>query len=349
MSGLVLLCVGPRFTTDVNSLGGTTKSFETFLSFLENEQVVHTVIPSNQYDGFAAGLKNTLYAISECVRHVRQSNCLFLSGSVGGALVLAPLLNLLARWYNVQFAYRMFGGDIGHIYNSANWVVEKLLKVGILKAAPLFLQTKALVDQFQKECACVCYLPTSRPKPLYIKPKGEYRKRILFIGQIRKEKGVDLVLEFRQKHLNNYVVDLYGPIIDDEYVKLDEDAGYQGALQPEQLSVTLEKYDLLVLPTFYPGEGYPGVLIEANQHGLPVISTLWQNIPEIVNVKKSGLLVPANDFKAFEAAILAVTDVEFQEMSQYSLEWSEQFDSNCVYKQLLSDLKKYREAKQCVA
>ena len=38
---------------------------------------------------------------------------------------------------------------------------------------------------------------------------------------------------------------------------------YKGAVQPQDIYNVLSASDVLVLPTYYPGEGYPGIIIEA--------------------------------------------------------------------------------------
>ena len=42
----------------------------------------------------------------------------------------------------------------------------------------------------------------------------------------------------------------------------------------------LWEYDCLVLPTFHPGEGYPGVIAEAFVHEIPVITTIGWRYPK---------------------------------------------------------------------
>ena len=70
---------------------------------------------------------------------------------------------------------------------------------------------------------------------------------------------------------------------------------------------TLQVADVFVLPTFYPFEGQPLVLLEALAAGVPVVSTFHAGIPETVRNEKEGLLVPANDPPALAGAIRQAT------------------------------------------
>jgi glycosyltransferase involved in cell wall biosynthesis len=53
------------------------------------------------------------------------------------------------------------------------------------------------------------------------------------------------------------------------------------------------EYVVLLLPTYHASVGYPAVVLEAYAAGIPVISTRWRSIPEIVIDGETGLLVSA--------------------------------------------------------
>ena len=59
----------------------------------------------------------------------------------------------------------------------------------------------------------------------------------------------------------------------------------------------------MILPTYHVGEGYPGIIIEAFSIGMPVISTYWNSIPELISHNKNGLLVPIKDLDSLVNSI----------------------------------------------
>jgi glycosyltransferase involved in cell wall biosynthesis len=61
--------------------------------------------------------------------------------------------------------------------------------------------------------------------------------------------------------------------------------------------------DIFVLPTRYPPEGQPLVVLEAMGAGLPVVSTRWSGIPDTVEDECEGLLVEPGDERALAAAL----------------------------------------------
>ena len=72
------------------------------------------------------------------------------------------------------------------------------------------------------------------------------------------------------------------------------------------LSLAYADADLFVLSSLW--EGLPYVILEAMSHGLPVVSTNVDGIPEAVTDGESGLLVPARDPAALAEVIARLLD-----------------------------------------
>ena len=60
----------------------------------------------------------------------------------------------------------------------------------------------------------------------------------------------------------------------------------------------LSSYHVMLFPTYWKGEGFPGVLIDAFISGLPVIATDWAYNKEIVNHGETGFIIPTRDSEA---------------------------------------------------
>lgn len=141
--------------------------------------------------------------------------------------------------------------------------------------------------------------------------------RILFVGYIRPEKGIEYLLDAvsQLRHDGPWELEIVGPDQFPAYRrKLDERAaalkiqtrvrwtGYVPFGEP--LFDRMRAADIFVLPTL--SEGTPHVLVEARASGLPSISTTVGGVPTTVTHGMDALLVPPKDSRALARAMQRV-------------------------------------------
>lgn len=134
-------------------------------------------------------------------------------------------------------------------------------------------------------------------------------KFITFVGQLEKRKGIKFLLEawksINEKHsdtvllligkgpMQGFIEDFINSNNLNSQVKL---LGFRNDIP----SILLQSY-LLTLPSLYEGFGY--VLVEAMAARIPTVSTNVSSIPEIVQDKLTGLLVPIENPQKIAEAI----------------------------------------------
>jgi len=192
----------------------------------------------------------------------------------------------------------VFGGaldiELAEMHRLARW----LFAAGFT-AECILVETRAQLA-FVQACfpyaRCLWY-PNSRPVS---DAPGEERRprkahRFVFIGQVKPSKGLrEIIAASCELSEQEVEIDVFGPLQDG--MKLEEfkscgRVNYRGVLDPDEVATTLRTYDVVLLPTHHYGEGYPGIILEAYAAGIPVISTRWRAIPEIIEDGVSGLLV----------------------------------------------------------
>ncbi len=147
------------------------------------------------------------------------------------------------------------------------------------------------------------------------------RIRLLFVGFIRPEKGLEYLVRALPLIQSDRPVDLaiVGPaeqfkaektrlerIIDE--LGLAERVSWEGyAAFGAPLFGQLDRSDILVLPSL--SEGTPRVLVEARARSVPVVSTTVGGIPTSVTDGVDGLLVPPTDPPALAAALSRLINV----------------------------------------
>jgi glycosyltransferase involved in cell wall biosynthesis len=72
--------------------------------------------------------------------------------------------------------------------------------------------------------------------------------------------------------------------------EFDQAVDYLGFVSGEGKERALQQCDLFCFPTYYLGENQPVNLIEAMAHGLPIITTRWRSLSEMLPVDYPGLV-----------------------------------------------------------
>lgn len=170
----------------------------------------------------------------------------------------------------------------------------------------------------------VMFLPNFKPvNRVYLKEQQRLNNdkfRFVFVSSIIHEKGVTLILEAVEKlslesdFAEKFTVDFWGPFESEQYKYFFEQAIsgkeyclYKGYLNifgsPHESYSVLSEYDCFLFPTFYRGEGFPGVLLDASIAGLPVIASNWNMNSEIITDGKNGLIIETNNVEALSDAM----------------------------------------------
>lgn len=301
-----ILLIGPLTNVQANLIGGATISFGYLIDYLNRTDEVFTVVNTKKYPVGIFRVLNPIYLLLKVMAYLVKVDVLFLNSSRGGTKYLAPFLFLLAKIFHKKFIFRPFGGDIKDYTAKYNKIQKWIFKQTVLKADIFFLQTKKLIQYYSKYNANTIQLPTSRDNPSSTLLRGDrpFKKRFIYLGFVNEAKGIDHILEAALELGEAYTLHIYGPIKQEKYKQVFKSGEtYQGVLSKEEVLKTLRAYDVLLLPTFYEGEGYPGAIIEAYSLGLPVISTDWKAIPEIIKHQKTGCIIKPKSTNELVSAI----------------------------------------------
>lgn len=191
--------------------------------------------------------------------------------------------------------------------------------------------------------------------PQISKPKDTLR--FVFLSRIMAEKGCNEILE-AAKLLNEwgmqdrYIVDFYGKVADDFRTTFEEgisrlsNVKYQGFLDMRQKEGydKLATYDMLLFPTYWRGEGFAGIFIDAFVSGLPMIITDWAHNSQFVKEGETGLFIPVHDAKALAHKMKECIEGQYDiwKMKQYCQIEAKNYDvRNIISEELLREIELY--------
>jgi glycosyltransferase involved in cell wall biosynthesis len=89
----------------------------------------------------------------------------------------------------------------------------------------------------------------------------------------------------------------------------DAAISYVGFVSGRQKDQLLEEADVFLFPTRYHGENQPVNLIEAMAYGLPIITTRWRSLPEMLPLDYPGLVKDQNSGE-IAAALIKILPIE---------------------------------------
>jgi len=288
-------------------------------------------------------LRQAWHVLNQFRKLIKTVDHALVFGSNGFIFSMTPLLQFLARRAGKKFYVRVCGGSIDQFAEKLNPIARWLLYRTLRNSDGVAVQTQYLQSRLQPILGDKVFsAPGQRYIPdLPVKPArdpADSKLRLIFVALVREDKGIFVLLQsLRDLHASGIDVhcDIYGevwPACEERFRREVADvpnADFRGYLEPKDVIPTMYQYDALVLPTYYQGEGHPGVLIEAMMAGTPAISTDFRSVPEVVEHGVTGLLVPPQDSAAIGSAItkLAAEPHLLQQMSHNCVEHRSRFDA----------------------
>lgn len=173
-------------------------------------------------------------------------------------------------------------------------------------------------------------LPNSKPLNILAESQvvvknNDLPYKLCTFSRISEAKGIELAIQVVDK-INSDVgkllvtLDIYGkPDSDyeDRFTQIMSNASkaikYYGIVPFDQSTNVLKKYFLLLFPTTFYGEGFPGTILDAYAAGLPVIASSWKFNAELVVEGKTGFIYdykkPEKLYQTIMKAVLIASEV----------------------------------------
>lgn len=351
-----LLVVGPQ----PPPMGGGTVSVLVFLDELARYTSIRTTLvdtspPSDYSKKRMTGLnleklRRTILIVGQYAREIRISNAVLVFANARFASTIVPLLLLLARWHHKPFYIKPIGGDLDLCLAARRKPFRKCLLNVLCSVDGVLAQTRHLQAALtQLGCTNTYCVPGYRSLPRDMPPpnRGSEELRLVFLSQIMREKGPLILLEALRilalEDDGKVTCDFYGPVYEEDreeflrQLEATPGARYCGVVEVGTGSRLIASYDALVLPTYFVREGHPGVIIEAMQAGVPVISTQHRAIPELITDGENGFLVPIRDSHTLAKMIRQIaSDRRLREqMGRANHRRGQEFRSDVVVPQML--------------
>jgi glycosyltransferase involved in cell wall biosynthesis len=287
------------------------------------------LVPQPAYSSMLRAQPHGLAIVNAYARTLRRADVVF----VRGMPPYSAFLYLLAAWYRRRPVHWIVGNPIALLWAHrgsfdcpvVDWIgcayayAERLTtRAGRWLTSGAFLcNGRELADMYASPRTQAVISTTITKDDFFVREDTCQSNpvRLLFLGFVRPEKGLDYLLEAlpRLRCGRPWRLTIAGPWEHNDGYKPRLDAligrlgigdhiGWEGYV-PHGPAVTryYREHDIFVLPSV--GEGTPRVLVEARANSLPLVATRVGGIPLSVSDGRDGLLVPPGNADALAAAI----------------------------------------------
>lgn len=272
---------------------------------------------------------NPIKLIIEIKSIIQQCNNVVIMPGRRGLKILFPYYKFIGKKYKTRLHYLVVGGWLPKFLQHNKKYIKLLSEID-----GLYVQTQRVKDELNEMgLSNVSILPNFRRfDGNYVKNKhvNNYLKLVYF-SRIIKEKGVEIAIDAVKNINSKYkqhkvTLDIWGPIgekYEDEFFEIMNSVNnysitYKGFLEPNKIYDTLSNYDIMVFPTYYQGEGFPGAILDAYISGIPVIASDWQDNAEFIEPDITGFLFEAKSSVDFEKVLNNILDNKLHDLEKMS-------------------------------
>jgi glycosyltransferase involved in cell wall biosynthesis len=255
---------------------------------------------------------------------------IIISLTTKSSFILLRLFKFLNYSQLKKITYFTIGGNLGDFIKD-----KKNYQLILLKLKSILVQGKMISKKLDNFGIIknVIVIPNFKVK---VEIQNIDRKRVLnffYLGTITKSKGIFELMEVFEKIssvTSEVELHFYGPLdLDQEgkelfQTKLKDNLniqykGYLKILNNEIVAYEiLSEYCAMVFPSYYPGEGFPGVFLDAFNVGMPVIASDWNMHTEVIKDGYNGKIVATKNSSELEKAMMWFVE-NFQTEEYYTM------------------------------
>ena len=244
--------------------------------------------------------------------------------------VLRDIAILLStRWLFDAVIFHFHAGGLSELYPSLPPLVKPLYRLAYGSPTLAILPSSLVVGDGEflgaARNAVVPY-GIADPGPEFATERtASGPVRLLFVAALRESKGVDVLVEAaarlvdRGHDIEVYLVGGFASAEDERRITslieargLADRVRLPGVLTGDTKERAYAEADVFVFPSFYESETFGLVLVEAMTHRLPIVTTRWRGIPNVVDDACARLVEPRDVGAVVEALEPLIVDPDLR-------------------------------------
>lgn len=278
-----------NFSGKTPKMGGQTVKTHNTYRALEETYGAENICCVNTYDWkkkHVSGMMGVVKLFTQC------ENIIMLPAE-NGLKVFSILFSALNLIFKRNLYYVVIGGWLPSFISKNMYLLNKLKNF-----KGIYVETQSMVDALNKiGLDRVKIIPNFKYIEILNVDKVEQHTvplKLCTMSRVMPEKGIERAIKATIQANNElgkigYSLDIYGQVSADYEKKFEsliknspEYIRYAGVVSSNETVKYLKDYYLLLFPTYYSGEGFPGTFLDSFAAGVPVIATDWKYNKELV-------------------------------------------------------------------
>ena len=287
-----------------SGIGGIAQHVQGLTKFLQNEgHQVEIMSSENTFTIPIKGLKNPSFMISSFFKSKSKK----IQDIVHAHNIPAALAMKNSSGKKILSLHGVFSQQIDQLHGKTiGFVSKKYEQDALTWADAITVVSKEAFDYYTSLGYNVFQVPNAIN--LNHLPQDEdrrFKKQIIFVGRISKEKGIKTILDLSKKLSNDINLLVVGSGPESEKIKkLSEtrnNVHYLGYQTHENSIKLIRGSDMLIQPSLH--EGISTTILESMACKIPVITTNIGGNKELIKHKKTGILIKPNDSEELLSSI----------------------------------------------
>lgn len=177
-------------------------------------------------------------------------------------------------------------------------------------------------------------------KPFKKYTKASNKLQIVFVGELLKRKGVDILASIIKNSPSNYVYNIVGdgPLKDfvENLSKNNSNCKYKGYLKNNKLNELYANSDVLLFPS--KAEGFGGVILEAMAHGLKIVDSPEISLDLPKYIEYTSISSNYNDYLSLLEKIATLKNVGNNDSKKIKDYFNKNYSSKIIIPKLLFNM-----------
>jgi glycosyltransferase involved in cell wall biosynthesis len=288
-----------------------------------------------------------------CLSMALHSEHIIILPAKNGVKLLLPLFVLLAGILRKRLHYVIIGAWLPNMLKQ-----YPILRKALKKVDCIYGQTDTLLHKLsdlgiEANTYLLPNFKSCKPEPLCLKEE-KHRKpyRLCIISRVNQKKGIESAVRVigrinREEKQANVLLDIYGPIEEsyrERFYRIlnryPDFVKYKGVLDSKETSEVIKDYYLMLFPTGYYTEGFPGAILDAYFSGLPVLASRWESGPDVIREGITGYTYEFNQEEDFyhKLNFLLQNEQMVMDMRKHCLREAEKYEAENVMKIMLGHI-----------